>query len=94
MTAPAPLEPARDATDYDAAVQRVRRVAAELHAQHRESFPHWVVLGPGTTDLPGAFLARLWVGLPDPRPTSAVVRAGTLDEIRVLLPPGLFKVWL
>jgi len=86
---PKPLEPAADAADYAAAVERVRQGAAEAQAHFPpERLPQWVVT-ESPADHPGMFVARLWVALPEPQMTNCLVRAATLAEVRDLLPPGL-----
>lgn len=93
-----PLEPPRDAADYDAVFERTRALVADLHrvGLEHDQLPMWVVSGPDTTDQPGAFVARLWITRGPRRegtggPTGHLLRAGTLDEIRALLPPGLTR---
>lgn len=85
-----PLEFAADAEDYREAFDSAREQAAAIHsATPPASLPQWVVLGPGTSDHPGMYLARLWLVRPNPRPTAYLLRAASLDEVRRLLPPGL-----
>lgn len=85
-----PLEPAIDAADYEAAARDVSARMLEIHASvDQNSLPHWVVYGDRTPKHPGFFAARLWLALPKAVPTNAVLRAGTLAEIRAFLPPGL-----
>jgi len=87
------LEPAKDMGDYVKAVEQVREQVAHLHAQvPPDRIPMWVVLGPGTSDHPGMYVARLWISLPHNEPTDALVRAGSLEELRDLLPPGLTRL--
>lgn len=85
-----PLQPAADLGDLIRAQEHVREAAqAAQDALGPDALPMWVVMGPNTTDLPGAHLARLWRCLPMPVPTRFCMRAASLDEIRNLLPPGL-----
>ena len=86
---PAPLEAARDVGDYVRAVEQTREKVQALHESVRDRMPMWVVLGPDTTDLSGAFLARLWCLRPTMTATGEVLRAASLAELRDLLPPGL-----
>jgi hypothetical protein len=51
----------------------------------------WVVFGPGTSDHPGLYVARLWVTIPEMEP-SLLIRAGTLEQLRDLLPDGLVLI--
>lgn len=90
MTAPPPPTYATSAEDYQEGADRVRRVLVELvmDMRARDLFPHFVILGPDTVDLPGAYLARLWATRPKPAPTTAVARAGSLEEVLDLLPDG------
>ena len=86
---PGPLEIPSDYGDYIKAVEHVReRVAAEQE-KFSDRLPMWVVFGPGTTDQSELFVTRLWLALPELTYTSLLVRAGTLQEIRDLLPDGL-----
>jgi hypothetical protein len=74
-------------------LEDIRRRVAEIHGSvDPKRFPMWTVYGPGTSDHPGRFVARLFWSIPKPEPTNAVVRSGNLDELRSLLPPGLCPV--
>ena len=85
----AELERATDPADYQQAMDEVHATVSRLHLQHQARLPMWVVFGPGTTDHPGMYLARLWFTLPEQMLTNVLIRAMTLDEIHDLLPPGL-----
>lgn len=92
MSQTAPLPPLQEAANDDdmaAAVALVRRQAVQAHRVVQAHLPMWVVFGPGTSDVPGLFLARLWVTRPEPAATALLIRAGTLEQLRILLPPGL-----
>jgi hypothetical protein len=90
MRPPGPLQPATDAGDLIKAIERAREAVAAAHAaMDPATLPHWVVMGPGTGDQPGVYLARLWAALPEPRHTGTLLRAATLDQLRELLPAGL-----
>lgn len=46
-------------------------------------------------DYPGKFVARQWVvrrGEPEPLPTGQLIVAPTLDVVRRMLPPGLYRL--
>lgn len=97
---PPPLEPPADHGDYVKAVERVREAAADYHQRLAAAgcSPFWVLYEPTTRDMPGAFVARLWMctdipGASPPQrsagPTTTVIRAGTLEQLRDLLPHGL-----
>lgn len=82
-----------DVGEFARACEEVRQQVAALNAQQPpDRMPHWVVFGPGTADHPGLFVARLWHALPEPRPTTHLLRAGTLATLRDLLPPGLVRL--
>lgn len=83
------LEPASDHGDYIKAVEHVRERTAAEYAKLLDRLPMWVVFGPGTSDHPGLFVARLWLNIPTPMSTNLLLRAATLREIRELLPDGL-----
>lgn len=88
-----PPQRAEDPRDYEAAFLAAQAQVAAVHAaQPASSLPHWVVFGPRTSDHPGLFLARLWLLRPIPAPTQVLLRAGTLTEIRALLPEGLARL--
>lgn len=89
MVEPPPLEKAIDRGDYVKAVERLREEVLAAHCSYAEQLPMWVILGPGTSDQPGLYLARLWLGLPETTMTTMLVRAASLREIRDLLPDGL-----
>lgn len=83
-------EDAAASSQGDGNPQDVRdKILAAHAAVDADRLPMWTVLGPGTSDHPGWYLARLFISLPEPKPTDILVRAGSLDEIRSLLPPGL-----
>lgn len=84
-----PLEPASDQADYEKAMDEVHAKVSRLHLEHQERLPMWVVFGPGTTDHPGMYLARLWFMRPEQVLTNVLIRAMSLEEIHELLPPGL-----
>lgn len=54
--------------------------------------PLWVVCNQRTRDYPGAFVARMHVTLPEPKPTRFVIVHEDLAELRKLLPPGLDRI--
>lgn len=65
---------------------------AELTHERMDEGLFWVVLGPGTSDMPGAYLARAWVQYPDPQPLLDVVRAGDLETLRDMMPGWMVAV--
>jgi hypothetical protein len=86
------LEPAKDFGDYVKAVEHTREMAQAAHDQlDPKTGPMWVVFGPDTADQQGMFVARLWSSLPLAH-TSVLIRAGSLDEIREMLPTGLARL--
>jgi hypothetical protein len=87
-----PLKMASDYGDYIKAVENIREQVTQLQQHHREQLPMWVVFGPGTSDQPGMYLARLWFTIPRNTMTSVLLRATNLAEIRDLLPNGLVKI--
>jgi hypothetical protein len=89
MTHPPP-ERATSAEDMRQACEVAREVATQAHATlPPEQLPMWVVFGPGTTDHPGVYVARLWATLPANESTGYLLRAGDLETLRACLPPGL-----
>lgn len=61
-----------------------------LHHLNQESLPMWVIYRPTTQDYPGQWVARFNLTLPKDFPSANIVLAPTLDELRDLLPPGLY----
>ncbi|HRJ61473.1 MAG TPA: hypothetical protein PKZ99_09895 [Azospirillaceae bacterium] len=57
--------------------------------ESRGRMPLWVVHNKNTMDYPGLFVARLWVTLPQAKPTRRVMTHPDLDGLRDMLPPGL-----
>lgn len=57
--------------------------------QFRDSLPMWVVYRPITTEYPGKWVARMWLTLPQNRPTRIVFTGDSLHAVRSLLPHGL-----
>jgi hypothetical protein len=86
-----PLEPATDPDDYQKAMEHVHETVSGFHIEHQANLPVWVVFGPGTTDYPGLYLARMWLTIPTMQRTTLVIRANSLAEIRQLLPDGLIR---
>jgi hypothetical protein len=81
--------------DYVSAFMNVRKEANKSHtaAIAADLLPMWVVLGPGTTDYPGQYLARMWVvNHEGSDSTSCLIIANTLEEVLAMLPPGLTKL--
>lgn len=56
-----------------------------------ERLPMWVVYIQGTADYPGVFVARLWVCLPEAKPSRFVMTHAQLVGLRAMLPPGLHR---
>lgn len=78
---------------YVEGLKATRDKAMQAHASVDQAMlPMWVVYGPETTDMAGFHTARLWLSLPEPKPTAIILRAAHLDEIRTVLPPGLSRV--
>jgi hypothetical protein len=81
------LQELKDA--YDDVRRKVLEIWLSIPA---EALPMWVIHGPDTIDQPGLFVARLWQSLPQPNLEAPVVRAGSLESLRSLLPPGLVRL--
>ena len=107
MSGAPPLEVATDAEDLARAIAEVREKVATTHRDWRDQVPYWVLFGPGTADYPGLYVARLWFMRPEPRLTNMLVRAGTLDTLRYMMPdaatcygrgsgddPNILEVWM
>lgn len=78
---------------YVEGLKATRDKAAQAHASvDKDMLPMWVVYGPETADMEGVYTARLWLSLPEAKPTAIVLQAPHLDEIRTVLPPGLSRV--
>lgn len=60
-----------------------------VHQHYREQLPMWVVYRPTTRDFPGEWVMRMHLTLPQPKPTSVLIVADTLEAARERLPPGL-----
>ena len=67
-------------------LERLHKLTVKL----RDRLPLWVVYGPGTSDYPGRYVARMHLCLPEPRPTRFIIIGGDgLEKLREALPPGL-----
>jgi hypothetical protein len=62
-----------------------------LHQRLRERLPIWTIYRPVTREYPGAWVARMFVSLPHPKPTRFVMTHDTLGELREMLPPFLAR---
>jgi len=58
--------------------------------QHR--LPMWTIYRPITKDYPGKWLARLFLTMPEEKPTRLLIVGDSLEEVRRKLPPGLAKL--
>lgn len=65
---------------------------ARLHWRLRSRLPMWTVYMPTTRDYPGRYVARMFVTLPESKPTRFVLLHDTLEGLRELLPPGLLRI--
>jgi hypothetical protein len=78
-----------------------------LTARLQRRLPMWVIYRPPTREWGAAWVARMHVTLPQPRPTRFVITHDSLDELRALLPifltclarqpadpPEIVEVWL
>jgi len=75
-------------------VTTIEPCGANLSALHHELqalLPMWVLYS-APTDYPESWVARLWVSLPNPQPTTVAIVAPTADEVRAQLPPGLVRL--
>lgn len=93
--ASSPVEPASPA-EAAAAEVATRALAERLQGEVASAglLAVWVVHGPDTTDQPGLHVARLHaVGDPGAAPpcVGALLRAGSLEQVRRLLPRGLHR---
>jgi hypothetical protein len=60
---------------------------ARAHWRLRARLPMWVVYRPGSMpEYPSQWIARLWVTLPEVKPSRFVITHGTLEELRTLIP--------
>lgn len=84
------LAPEANEADIATAAALAGRAFEVVGRHHR---PMWLVMGPGTSDHPGLYLARLWVSLPQPIAWPVLLRAPTLEMLRAALAPlGLMRV--
>ncbi len=60
-----------------------------LHYEHQEMDPMWVIYGPGTRNYEGRWMARARVTFPADEPTSTIILADSLEQVRARLPRGL-----
>lgn len=51
--------------------------------------PMWTVYRPVTREYPGKWTARMWVVIPEVKPTRFVMTHDTLEELREMLPHGM-----
>lgn len=65
---------------------------ARLHDRLRDRLPLWVVYRPVTREYPGKWVARMHLVRPCARATRFVLAHDTLEELRTMLPPGLFNL--
>jgi hypothetical protein len=63
-------------------------IYSPLPPEPSNALPIWVVYD-NPVDLPGRFVARKWL---NDTPTSEVLQGKTLDELRSLLPRGLYRM--
>jgi hypothetical protein len=59
---------------------------ARVHWRLRARLPMWVVYRPITREYPGQWVARLWVTLPEDKPSRFVITHDTLEELRTIIP--------
>jgi hypothetical protein len=64
----------------------------KLHYRLRKRLPMWTVYRPVTAEYPGLWVARMFVTLPESKPTRFTIASETLQELRATLPRGLFWV--
>jgi len=64
---------------------------AAAHYSLQERLPMWVLYST-PTDYPESCVARLWVSLPTPAPTTVAIVAPTAEEVRAQLPAGLVRL--
>ena len=65
---------------------------ARLTHRLRERLPMWTVYRPITREYPGLWVTRMHVSRPIPRPTRYVLTHDSLDELRGILPPGMWNL--
>ena len=66
-----------------------QQTCERLHYEHQEMVPMWVIYGPGTRNYEGRWMARARVTFPADEPTSTIILAESLEQIRARLPRGL-----
>lgn len=71
------------------AADRVASYATRLHHRLRDRLPMWTIYKPTTPEYPGLWVARMYISLPEPRPTRFVLTSDTLVGVRAQLPLGL-----
>jgi hypothetical protein len=59
---------------------------ARIHWRLRARLPVWVVYRPMTREYPGQWVARLWVTLPQEKPSRFVITHDTLEALREIIP--------
>ena len=75
---------------YAVGMRNVReKMIAAQNELGLDNGPAWVIYDDKTDDFPGSFVARLFAMMPKPIPTSIVVHAASLAELRSLIPPGM-----
>lgn len=72
-------------------------VASEIHHKNRDALPVWVVYNDNTTDFTGQFISRMFLTLAPPMfgvpsPTSFIITALTINELRSRLPRSLVRI--
>jgi hypothetical protein len=58
----------------------------------RDRLPIWTVYDRTTREYPGKYVARMWVTLPEAKPTRFTITHDTLAELRAILPSGLYLI--
>lgn len=64
----------------------------ETHFRLKEWLPMWTIYRPTTKDLPGKWVARMFITLPESKSTNLMIVGDSLEEVRGQLPPGLFRL--
>lgn len=59
---------------------------ARVHWRLRARLPMWVVYRPPTFEYGSLWVARLWVTLPEDKPSRFVITHDTLEDLRTIIP--------
>lgn len=66
-----------------------RDYMVRLHQRLHRRMPVWTIYRPITREYPGQWVARMFVIIPELKPTRFVMTHDSLKELRAILPPGL-----